>query len=813
MMPERLVFEAFGPYVERQEIDFCPLERAGLFLIHGKTGSGKTTVLDAMAYALFGESSGGLRGDITAMRSDFAADEQDTKVDFIFRINGKKYRFLRTVRTRIKKNGEKELQVSQNAFFLNESGEYEPFFENPGIKNIRQKAEELLGLTYDQFRQVILLPQGRFEQLLVADSAEKEKILVTLFKAEKWQRVTDWLCGQALECRREKDTAEQGIESVLHQYDCETQEELESCAREKRELLAELKKRCEEAEKQAAAAEKAVTGAQTVESMFQEWKQAQEKAAVIRAQEKEIRRLEESCRLAEAAAQLLPLRKETVALQKRWQECDRKAQEAEKTIEDFNGKIEECIEALYGVLYELQEERKEENEKKIRSEVLLGQKERQYQELFSGYIENTAGMLAEALEEGKKCPVCGSIHHPHPAVRAGRIVGQEEVKAAEQDLRKIRKEIAEQEKRLFVLERQEESCKNGLRKLGAESQKGEKSKKGGGDPKKWLERAEEFKTGRNTAVNSRKIFREEAEQAHAAFESAMENFRTACRTQGFETDEEFRAACLPDERLKEQKERIQSYAIDRKITEENERTLAERLHGVERLDIEQMQKEWEQKAREKQKADAEFAKIKAEEDLLLKAEGIIKKKAGELKKITEKYVELDQFSRILRGSNGVGLQRYVLGVMLSAITQEANRLLQKVHDGRYQLCRSIESSGRTRKAGLDLEVFDAYSGEKRNVKSLSGGEKFLVALALSLGLSAVVQAQSGGIHIDALFIDEGFGSLDPASIENALDVLASVRGGSKLIGIISHVQMLQENIETTIEVCKNRTGSTLAVTC
>ena len=167
----------------------------------------------------------------------------------------------------------------------------------------------------------------------------------------------------------------------------------------------------------------------------------------------------------------------------------------------------------------------------------------------------------QALEEGKKCPVCGSIHHPHPAVRAGRIVGQEEVKAAEQDLRKIRKEIAEQEKRLFVLERQEESCKNGLRKLGAESQKGEKSKKGGGDPKKWLERAEEFKTGRNTAVNSRKIFREEAEQAHAAFESAMENFRTACRTQGFETDEEFRAACLPDERLKEQKERIQSLSL------------------------------------------------------------------------------------------------------------------------------------------------------------------------------------------------------------------------------------------------------------
>ena len=176
-------------------------------------------------------------------------------------------------------------------------------------------------------------------------------------------------------------------------------------------------------------------------------------------------------------------------------------------------------------------------------------------------------------------------------------------------------------------------------------------------------------------------------------------------------------------------------------------------------------------------------------------------------------MELDSFSKLLRGSNGVSLQRYVLGVMLTAITQEANVLLKKVHDGRYQLYRALEGAGRSRKAGLDLEVFDSYSGERRSVNSLSGGEKFLVALALSLGLSTVVQAQSGGIRIDAMFIDEGFGSLDPASIENALDILAGVRGASKLIGIISHVQALKENIETTIEVRKERTGSDLIINC
>ena len=138
MMPEWLSFEAFGPYVKKQEIDFRSFEKAGLFLIHGKTGAGKTTVLDAMTYALFGESSGGGRGDIAAMRSDFAADRQNTKVDFIFRTNGRQYRFTREVRVRTKRNGEKELQPSQNVFFKNDAGEFEPFFENPGIKNVRQ---------------------------------------------------------------------------------------------------------------------------------------------------------------------------------------------------------------------------------------------------------------------------------------------------------------------------------------------------------------------------------------------------------------------------------------------------------------------------------------------------------------------------------------------------------------------------------------------------------------------------------------------------------------------------------------------------
>ncbi len=149
--------------------------------------------------------------------------------------------------------------------------------------------------------------------------------------------------------------------------------------------------------------------------------------------------------------------------------------------------------------------------------------------------------------------------------------------------------------------------------------------------------------------------------------------------------------------------------------------------------------------------------------------------------------------------------------MLTSVTAEANRLLRNVHDGRYRLCRTLEGSGRTRKAGLELEVLDAYSGEKRSVAGLSGGEKFLVSLALSLGLSAVVQAQSGGIRIDTMFIDEGFGSLDSSSIKDAMGILSSVKGSKRLVGIISHVQMLKETIESSISVEKDRNGSSLTV--
>jgi len=175
--------------------------------------------------------------------------------------------------------------------------------------------------------------------------------------------------------------------------------------------------------------------------------------------------------------------------------------------------------------------------------------------------------------------------------------------------------------------------------------------------------------------------------------------------------------------------------------------------------------------------------------------------------------EDQDFAKRLWGRTGVGIQRYVLGVMLTSITTAANRLLKNVYGGRYQLYRTDEVAGSGQKGGLELEVFDSAQNQRRSVTTLSGGEKFLMALGLAIGLSTVVQAQGGGVRPEAMFIDEGFGSLDRESVQDALEILQSVTGSTGIVGIISHVEQLAETIPAKIEITKGRNGSQSRMIC
>lgn len=207
----------------------------------------------------------------------------------------------------------------------------------------------------------------------------------------------------------------------------------------------------------------------------------------------------------------------------------------------------------------------------------------------------------------------------------------------------------------------------------------------------------------------------------------------------------------------------------------------------------------------------EKAKTESECERLNKLYLSLKKRLSAIEKSAAKAEEDMRFAKRLRGDNGIGLQRYVLGIMLTSVTNEANRLLENVHGGRYKLYRSLDASGSSRIKGLEFSVYDSMSAKKRSVTTLSGGEKFLTALSLSIGLSAVVRAQSGGIEMGAMFIDEGFGTLDSSSVADALTVLSAMNRSNAAVGIISHVDALKENISAGIEITKTSAGSTLKI--
>ena len=250
MKPVSLRFKCFGPYMQEQFIDFSKLEENGLFLICGETGSGKTTILDAMCYALYGKSSGGLRGDMSVMRCKLAQKKDETLVEFVFDCKQRRYKFTRSL-----KYGNKNLNDRHNCLVL--SGDtFVPIFENPKQTVVNQKAQELLGLTYDQFRQVMVLPQGKFETLLVSNSEEKEKILVSLFRAGRW----DTLTKRLTETVNQRDNALKleysSIRSKLTEHHCESLEELSEALSGQKESLAALETNYKAATGQLKGAEK-----------------------------------------------------------------------------------------------------------------------------------------------------------------------------------------------------------------------------------------------------------------------------------------------------------------------------------------------------------------------------------------------------------------------------------------------------------------------------------------------------------------------------------------------------------------------------
>lgn len=881
MRPISIRFQAFGPYLKEQVLEFSRLESGGLFLICGETGAGKTTILDAMSYALYNRSSGSLRGrGLEVMRCKLAGPEDDTVVEFDFACGGRQYRFRRSMRM-LRKNYRDDHQCWE----LRE-GDWVPLFENPREKDVSELAERLLGLTYEQFRQVMLLPQGQFEKLLVSDSEEKEKILVSLFGTGRWDRIAGEIAERVKLRADALEQEKRTLRARLQVFGCDTPQALAEQEVRTRQEAEGLEAQCasgraalEDLRKQAAAAQEAQRAfrqldeargvydrlhsqkaqfdrlAQTldlavraealqpayeeVQRMAQAAKEAGERlsraqAGKLQAQtalgnvETRLRRHEEDRETFASYSQQLPVFRQKLDLYRQLEDKASKARHASEARKQAAQTLNRAEEQLT-------------NARSGWEQAIVRQRETtaQYEDALSGYLSGIGSVLAEKLEPGKPCPVCGSVEHPAPARSGGAAVREEELEVLSRQVRTAADRASETLNRYHQAQQTREQAAqahnlalladNDARKdyelaleqripgIGTYDQLTQRIARTAA----WLQQYEQETEALQAALvqaqanlqasdaQTQGAETEEAQLREQALQRQMD-WQRQLQEAGFARQEEFTACSMTRQERLAGQERLIGYGRDLARAKETLEAQEQALDGQVRPDVEKL---------EQQIQAAEAAQLAQQRQLALKQD--LLRRMGEEGTALEtlrvrcertqlELAEDQAFSRMLSGT-GLSLQRYVLGVMLSSVTAEANRLLKNVYGGRYQLFRSQELGDKRRRGGLELEILDHANGQRRSVRTLSGGEKFLVALSLAIGLSSVVQAQGSGVRMEAMFIDEGFGSLDKEAVADALDILDGIRKGSGMVGIISHVEQLAETIPNKIVVQKSRHGSSCSI--
>ncbi len=465
----------------------------------------------------------------------------------------------------------------------------------------------------------------------------------------------------------------------------------------------------------------------------------------------------------------------------------------------------------------------------------------EHEKLLNAYLAGITGELAGQLKKGEPCPVCGSTEHPHKAEIAENSVTKAKVdakkEATEQKYRELQERIAEQEEAKKLVEEKHAAVEKANTEVTTLSERLASRKKnlveGIATAKKLeeeiamlqesVEKYEELKQDLLATEKSAKdaylesktkigSAEKETEAAGKAHKEAVESLEKALKDNKFDSKDDAEKLMLDDEVMEDLSSKIATYDAGVKTAEENLKSIMAELKDKKEPDEEKCQEILENV----RDAQGEYREKKGElSKEIEKLDNKVKilKKEGE--GIEEKIREAEEdfaFAKKLRGDSGTGLQRYVLGIMFSSVVTAANKMLEMVHGGRYRLYRSDEKAQGTNKRGLELKVFDRNSVEHdgRFVSTLSGGEKFLASLALSLGMSTV--AQKSGIKIEALFIDEGFGSLDDESIGDAMSVLNSIQESNGLVGIISHVQILQDQIPSKLRVEEDKTGSHIVQT-
>ncbi len=1016
MTPLTLTMQAFGPFAGSETIDFTALGRSPLFLINGPTGAGKSSILDAICFALYGQTTGNER-DPAQMRCDQADASLLTEVTLDFRLRGVDYRVRRVPqqeRPKARGEGTTTHNAEAQLWRLKADGDVETCLVARKVNDATAELQTLIGLDANQFRQVMVLPQGKFRELLLAGSKEREVIFSQLFQTQIFQRIEERLRTQANQIERAVSDHRQHISGILAGGELESEAALAQELEELTPRVDQARQRFETAQQQRRSAEKQRDEALALQRQFEarDWlaadkarhleqhaeiesckerleqsthaqalrpqraaldqaqqtlntaqaeqrqvqaalatqrtnaEQAQQALEVARQRQAELPALRERHRqlgeFIHKSQQLSELQARFKTAQATWQQADSALKRDEAQLDNIRQQGEAISVNLERLQTEFQQLASASAELSRHNDLLTQRQEldeltRQAHELTSQQQQATealnrqqseaeraqrhateqemrwhqgqAALLALTLEQDVPCPVCGSLEHPAPAVNSADVVSQaqvEEARAAQEQARQaqqsaeryhhqltqqinynteqaqrltqqlgewasqplaelqtaceglrrqvqrresVEREISQQTAAREALRREwgaldkqlktqrpavEKAKEDALRLESQRDQLSQSLPEDARDPeamrrtltelehqiaqleKAWESAQQMLSTSQTQLARAEEQLRganERIERSEQTLQQVQAEWQAALQASPFEDEAAFQAAQLDDNQQQELTRQVEAY----------QRRLAEFEGALENYQTQLAEKTPPNMAALTSLTEAaqveENTQLEAWRGLdgrLTTLRGIRQKLATAHRAQAEleaQYQLWGTLSEVANGRTGhrISLQRFVLGVLLDDVLIQASERLVRMSRGRYQLVRREDPSKGNRASGLELDVADTYTGKNRSVATLSGGESFMAALSLALGLSDVVQAYAGGIQLDTLFIDEGFGSLDQDALDQAIAMLSELQMGGRMIGVISHVSELKEQMPVRIDVSASRHGSSVEV--